>query len=432
MSHTAQAFTTKALKNLLILFVFLVSCLLLALFFINKGSHNKETISLKATEGSILPTQRTPWETPGVANFKNLFLEGNKYILFSDKCNPLLKSDDFLHPNGNYTFSFSSQTIDSANLKQHNPIKKLEGTTLILSSSAQMQSMQPHYFHFCEEFILGWSFAKHLEKAPIQTIVFPDTENWKGRFHDINQKIIQSILPNVQILSASQFEEISNQYLVQFEDAIIIDRHACHKSAQVNEFNKMVIAHQPIIKKEYIREIRDAVYKELRTYKKLPTKPTITYIQRSNYRYLEPEFERKLLDEIASVFPDYRLNIVRFENFSYPEQLQIIRNTNILIGAHGNGLTHQIFLPDNSMVIELFPKGAYAMDYQLLGELVGHQYFAIDPSEGVIATPGTRQPCRGDVNQVITAFEPQWILQLIGDYLPGLKDDELKEISAAE
>jgi glycoprotein 2-beta-D-xylosyltransferase len=38
------------------------------------------------------------------------------------------------------------------------------------------------------------------------------------------------------------------------------------------------------------------------------------------------------------------------------EQLKFIRKTDILIGMHGAGLTHALFLPKTSGLIELFPQ----------------------------------------------------------------------------
>ena len=34
--------------------------------------------------------------------------------------------------------------------------------------------------------------------------------------------------------------------------------------------------------------------------------------------------------------------------------MQIIRNTDILVGIHGAGLTHMLFLPDWAVVFELY------------------------------------------------------------------------------
>ena len=292
--------------------------------------------------------------------------------------------------------------------------------------------MQPHYFHFCEEFLLAWSAHRHEALPLIQTIIFPDTDHWRGRSNDINQKIIESVAPGAQIIGATEFNEISKKYLLQFENAIVIDRHACHLNPDVNYFNKMVITHTPYMKKEYIQEVREALLDHLKTRDNVHSKPFITYIMRKSYRYLEPEFEKKLLSEIEKKFPQYRLNPVWFEKYTFAEQLQIIRNSKVLIGAHGNGLTHELFLPPNSLVIEIFPNDSYSMDYQLFAELCDHSYFGLDPKNGIISKPGTRMPVRGNVNQVIGEFETSLVTDLIESYISKDQELSLNEISLTE
>jgi protein O-GlcNAc transferase len=45
----------------------------------------------------------------------------------------------------------------------------------------------------------------------------------------------------------------------------------------------------------------------------------------------------------------------RMEKFTIREQLEMTRNTNILLGVHGAGMTHIFTLPPQSVVIEMQP-----------------------------------------------------------------------------
>lgn len=49
------------------------------------------------------------------------------------------------------------------------------------------------------------------------------------------------------------------------------------------------------------------------------------------------------------------VNGVQLEKLSMVDQLELIAKTDILIGMHGAGLSHILYLPDSSGVIELFP-----------------------------------------------------------------------------
>jgi len=49
----------------------------------------------------------------------------------------------------------------------------------------------------------------------------------------------------------------------------------------------------------------------------------------------------------------------------------------VLLGVHGNGLTHLLWLPPSSAVIELFPAKVFQRDYQTAAAALGHNYTAI-------------------------------------------------------
>lgn len=437
-------FSTLLLKRALItlsilLFIFFLT--ISAKFY--KTANSKKNLHRSVSKSSwkdlaITSSAVTPLGSPGVTYFKNLFLYKNHYLVALDNDKESFDPHNIFSEHGSYHYNIEITNPEFLQSKKNSlkRSKMIPGTTLILSASDEMKSMQAHYFHFCEEFLLGWSAYRHLGCPPIETIVYPDIDNWKGRFHDISAKIITSVLPNVQVISASEFKSLSKKYLLQFENAIIVDRHTCHKNDEVNKFNKMVLAHKNYIKKEYVREIRDSVLETLRTYDTPNTKPYITYIMRKSYRYLEPEFEKKLLSQIQEQFPQYRLNPVWLENYTFSEQMQIIRNTKVLIGAHGNGLTHQLFLPSNSLVIEIFPEDAYANDYQLLSQLSGHTYFGLDPKNGIISKGEAQMPIRGNVNQVITEFDLNIITKIIQDFTSRETDnlpcEKLNETSLSE
>jgi len=295
-----------------------------------------------------------------------------------------------------------------------------------------MKNLQPHYFHFLEEFILGWAAHKGLETKRMTTLIFPDIDHWEG-VNQLNKQILEALIPNIVVLNKSQLKTLSNHHLLQFENAILVDRHACHNLEAVCTYNKMAIGHAELIKSDYLKEMRDTILGQLKTYENPNRKQTITYIKRKNRRYLEKDFEKMFLLTLQKQFPNHKIQPVWFEKHSFAQQLQIIRNTDILIGAHGNGLTHSYFLPDNALVLEIFPEGAFAMDYQMISELSGHEYYAIDPKEGIISSAGHPMPPRGNVNQVIPEFDIDWIVGPIKGHLQSAVDSVSRnEISSNE
>ncbi|XP_054743720.1 EGF domain-specific O-linked N-acetylglucosamine transferase [Anastrepha obliqua] len=74
--------------------------------------------------------------------------------------------------------------------------------------------------------------------------------------------------------------------------------------------------------------------------------------RRTKYRQILNEDE--LLEEIAAN-NSYHVQRISFERgLSFSQQLAITRNTDILIGMHGAGLTHLLFLPNWGTIFELY------------------------------------------------------------------------------
>ncbi len=439
MKKLILSFKTKLLKRFLVALSIvslcgfaLVATSLLKSAKQKKASINHISVSDWSKDEPISSTVQ-PFGPNGAFTFKNLFFFKDNYLISNAENKESFDSNQILNQKTEYLYGFkncSPQLI--SDYKANASSKKISGTTIIFSASKHFRRMQDHYFHFCEELIIALSALKQSANSPVKTIVFPNKEHWEGRYQQINAQIINSFFPKAQVINASEFKSLSKKYLLKFDNAIFVDRHSCHKTGIVSKYNKMVIGHHDLIKKEYIHELRDSLYQSLKTYKHPTNKPYITYVQRSSWRYLEPKFEKKLLDTIAAQFPQYRLKTVKLEDYTFAEQIQLFRNTKVLIGAHGNGLTHELFLPNESLVVEIFPEGAFTMDYQYFAELAGHKYFAVSPKDGVISQTGNNMPFRGDVNQIIPEFDISWITNLIQDYSSCEEVSDLNEISLSE
>lgn len=85
---------------------------------------------------------------------------------------------------------------------------------------------------------------------------------------------------------------------------------------------------------------------------KTDDKIRITFLERKT-KFRQVLNSDELMDELRKN-DSYTVNNVRFERaVQFTDQLEIIRNTDILIGMHGAGLTHLLFLPKWATVFEL-------------------------------------------------------------------------------
>jgi len=111
-----------------------------------------------------------------------------------------------------------------------------------------------------------------------------------------------------------------------------------------------------------------------------PDTQGITIIKRANNRcYREHE---KLVRRLKKLGMPVREAIL--EALSFEDQINLMRNTRILIGPHGAGMTNMIFLPTGSLIVELYPKGFFGWNMANLAKAFEHHYLDLEsenPSE---------------------------------------------------
>ncbi|KAK6174912.1 hypothetical protein SNE40_013472 [Patella caerulea] len=65
--------------------------------------------------------------------------------------------------------------------------------------------------------------------------------------------------------------------------------------------------------------------------------------------------EDELLKSVKDVLPGHDIKALQLDKLKMNKQLELISGTDILIGMHGAGLTHTLFLPKHGGLIELYP-----------------------------------------------------------------------------
>ncbi|KAF9007113.1 hypothetical protein BDQ17DRAFT_1238475 [Cyathus striatus] len=75
----------------------------------------------------------------------------------------------------------------------------------------------------------------------------------------------------------------------------------------------------------------------------------------------------------------WRLQVLRAEDMTKDEQVKAAAETTILLGVHGNGLTHLVFMQPTrvSTVIEIFYPEGFAHDYQWTTRALGMSHYAV-------------------------------------------------------
>ncbi len=94
-------------------------------------------------------------------------------------------------------------------------------------------------------------------------------------------------------------------------------------------------------------------------------------------------------DEVVEMTMALGFETVYFEDLCLREQLQLAISAETMIGAHGSGLSHSLFMDERSTLVELFPfERRQACDcYEMLATIPQHRYHSI----------GCSEECEGDI-----------------------------------
>ena len=129
----------------------------------------------------------------------------------------------------------------------------------------------------------------------------------------------------------------------------------------------------------------EAIHRGLQTYaenspfpEKSDNKIRVGYIDRQNTkRRLLPEHHEWL---VAFLSNDTRIDFLQLhmENFRPEYQIQVASTLDVLVGVHGNGLSHALWMHPRQFVIEFFWwDHIFAYDYATTAEIMKHSYTAI-------------------------------------------------------
>ncbi|KDQ57663.1 hypothetical protein JAAARDRAFT_271495 [Jaapia argillacea MUCL 33604] len=116
----------------------------------------------------------------------------------------------------------------------------------------------------------------------------------------------------------------------------------------------------------------------------------ITYISRQGgRRRLIHEDHKKLVEALDELVErknkeegqkrKWEMNVVQAERMSRDEQVRTMSRTTVLLGVHGNGLSHLLLLPPSPLatVIEMFFPQGFAHDYEYTSRALGIRHFAV-------------------------------------------------------
>ncbi|KAF3771449.1 family 61 glycosyltransferase [Cryphonectria parasitica EP155] len=110
-------------------------------------------------------------------------------------------------------------------------------------------------------------------------------------------------------------------------------------------------------------------------------KVVVTFIDRREQRRLV-DMDRHLA-ALRNRYKHAVINVVDLAALPFPEQIRLVRNSDVLAGVHGAGLTHGLWMKEHSAMVEILPEVLNHKGFRNFAGALGHDYFS---------THGTKPP----------------------------------------
>ncbi|KAK4687906.1 hypothetical protein P7C73_g2203, partial [Tremellales sp. Uapishka_1] len=249
-------------------------------------------------------------------------------------------------------------------------------------------SFLDHYFH-CEVFLGAWRIVASTgeNNLPARLMYRTSPNDWRDHA-GLTSWFQQNVLPETAIEEQTIWEDRAKSRTTYLFDSItIVDRWAAHRFGEDVKFWNKATADLPSIEveKTWLKPLRDSMKELVQTegcvVKRLRADvPVVTYINRQlTGRRLNEDDDDMMVKGLLELNKDgiIEFHDAKMETMSRTEQFCLALRTDIMLGVHGNGLSHQLWMKPGSAVVEIMNVGGFARDYAMLAELMSHDYYAI-------------------------------------------------------
>ncbi|WWC96889.1 hypothetical protein V866_003764 [Kwoniella sp. B9012] len=299
--------------------------------------------------------------------------------------------------------------VPSYSVPLDNPLDPLIGEDGLNRRSriAKRFNWEFHHYHFLAESLLGGiaslDITRHRDGPPSilqeekDWLVVPWEEEWKDQY-GLNEPIVSGLFHHHFVDSRKWNETTLDDNWIGFERVVIVDRWSSQMhNPQAIQWNKMALDIFNLLPSTSSSSLEvDSIFSPYRVkflnYMDIQSLhrskagtaihhiPKIVYVDRqSSSRTLLRDDHEGLLEVLGQLTKKGVANCVvgKLEEMKYQDQIRLFADADIIIGVHGNGLTHQMWMAPGGVVIEIFPPGVFLRDYQLIAQVVGHDHIAI-------------------------------------------------------
>ncbi|KAK2465103.1 hypothetical protein APHAL10511_002911 [Amanita phalloides] len=299
-----------------------------------------------------------------------------------------------------------------ANARLGSFVQRIEGVTVLVYDSTQFLG---HLYHWWGEIILGaWRIYSTIDQRQVthpsiphlwsdtqpMRFILPFSKNGEWRDNPgLDGPLIRAAFPSASLEESGYWADLrALGTTVVFDRLVLVNRHSAHSHPNGSLWFKMLAGAATVnVKKGFWEPMRRSLIKGVLGY--VPpvgsrgavlghdedeAKPLVTYVSRqggAKFRKLANEYHESLVTSLKALESEgvIKFHEAHFERNTIREQVELAAKTTIMIGVHGNGLTHQLWMPSSpwSTVMEILRPTAYLFDYEMLARNVGHRHYAV-------------------------------------------------------
>jgi hypothetical protein len=310
----------------------------------------------------------------------------------------------------------------------------------------------PHLYHMMENLLGIWATWREfidqrgsgMTFASPEWLVLPQNsiQSLETRSARATRGLVRAVFPEIKLIDSRALRGLGQRGLVYFPQLVASDRSA----AEHGEINQMITGIRRRLA-GLMPHFWAAIHRNLEIDSSTISEGdvVVTFVDRqaAGNRGLAPSLARELLWELATLEAGIRVHWLRFELLTLREQVARASATDVLVGVHGNGLTHVLFIRRPGALVEIFPgDGSRILAFQQFSELRGVAYFGLQAASGRVFREGScdgqssnmSQPLPGpaaradcvvegrNINQVIEKLDLFHVLCLV---LGGIHESQI-------
>lgn len=345
------------------------------------------------------------------ANRTSFHKEGSGLIDNEEETVVIINGEELLlQPRGSVQTSFSE------------PVRQVINglSVIVMDNHGPPHNWMNHYYHVMEHLLGVWATLQTIGRKGDQVaqVTFTEIQKIDHVADDFLATLMAAAFPKAKFIGGTDFLAASRHGLVRMEAAITSNRLGCYKSwaknSQESHSNLLLVCMHNSIRKTF-PAFRERLHRYLDVSLRAktwsfpvvrPYKLTAIHVARPfpSHRCLGPTFTKQLHKAFKNA--GISLTDVRFDNMTHQQQLKIASGADVLVGLHGNGLTHVLWMKSPGIFIELYVWHAYTNDYQSLADVSGVRHMACVQGKGCWA--GSPYVGRDDTNCTEKPGEHWW------------------------